>query len=498
MKQLFACVAGVALGLAPRLLPAASAGDVGVRAYVNDSCIVADEPYFVPESAVDGEQKARALPLLGIVVGKAAELLIKYLVGHATDSIRTAGGRRDTYYGVTRQMNLFRAEVDPAPAARLNSRLGCMTVVAAKKYQPDDTDCTAGYLPRELAADAVRLPESEWRTSRSDDSVENKLRRANICLDGQANAVYEARFEFSEDGTAYRLRDAGYRINTLLTAPARGTTRSVFYTVEISTPGQKQNQEDVISTAWVNLGSVNADTQRDAPAADNPSWLHVPAMSAEARHAFEAGTLAHQELAGEIAAARRSISRNRRVVEELQRRIGAATPQMAAALSQEKDSVEVRNQILDAQLQAGIAEYAALPRRKLEFMPVSIRVGITESRTEKAAVLALATVVNQTGDIVASMGGNMTAGLVTRRKSIDPVAAAPAADGQAGGGIRRRDVADPGEQLEAARAAYYDRLVDYKAATAAGGGDAGVSEQLADAKLQYNRARRSIGLEALP
>ena len=96
MKHLFACVVGVALGLAPRLLPAASGGNVEVRAYVNDSCIVADEPYFVPETAVGGEQKARALPLLGIVVGKAAELLIKYLVGHATDRICTAGGRRDT------------------------------------------------------------------------------------------------------------------------------------------------------------------------------------------------------------------------------------------------------------------------------------------------------------------------------------------------------------------------------------------------------------------
>ena len=155
----------------------------------------------------------------------------------------------------------------------------------------------------------------------------------------------------------------------------------MFYTVEIATPGQKHDQEDVISTAWVNLGSVNAGPQRDAPAADNPSWLHVPAMSPEARRAFEEATLAHHELAGEIAAARRAISRNRRVVEDLQRRIAAAPPPMAAALGVEKDKVEVQNQVLDAGLQASIAEYAALPRRQLEFMPVSIRVGITESQT---------------------------------------------------------------------------------------------------------------------
>ena len=94
------------------------------------------------------------------------------------------------------------------------------------------------------------------------------------------------------------------------------------------------------------------------------------------------------------------------------------------------------------------------------------------------------------------MGGDLTAGLVNRRRSIDPVAPAGGAAGARGDAVRRRDVADPGAQLEAARAAYYDRLVDYKAA--AGGGDARASEQLADAKLQYNRARRDVGLEALP
>ena len=401
-------------------------------------------------------------------------------------------------------MNLFRAEVDPEPAAKLNSRIGCMTIVAAKKYQPDAADCTAAYLPRELAADAVKLPESEWHTTRSDDSVENTLRRANICLDGPADAVYEARFEFSEDGTAYRLHDAGYHVNALQTAP-RGTPRSVFYTIEIAAPGQKQGEESVISTAWVNLGSISAGARRDAAAADSPAWLHVPPMTAEARRAFEQGTLVHHELAGEIAAARRAISRDRRVLEDLQRRIAAAPPDMAAALAQERQKVEVRIQVTEAEAQASAAEYAALPRRQLEFMPVSIRVGITESRSEKAALLALATVVNEAGGVVASMGGDLTAGLVSRR-SVDPAApAAPAGRAGGGGAVAAAGVVPAAAagtpaaatHLEAARAAYYDRLVAFKAA-AAGGGDARAGELLADAKLQYNSARREAGLELLP
>ena len=56
----------------------------------------------------------------------------------------------------------------------------------------------------------------------------------------------------------------------------------------------------------------------------------------------------------------------------------------------------------------------------------------------------------------------------------------------------------PAESCEAARAAYYDKLMDYKAATAAGSGETAARELLADAKLKYNGARRAVGLEALP
>jgi hypothetical protein len=490
MKQLYACLAGVALGLVPPLLLADSVKGVEVRAYMNDTCVVADEPYFLSEGAVTGEQRARALPLLGIVVGKVTELLINYGIGHASSRIQNAAVRKDTYYGATREMNLFRADLNPAPALRLNSRLGCLTIVSAKQFQPDGAACSTGYIPREIARETVSLPESEWKTTRSDDSVENKLRRANICVDAQAGAVYEARFEFSEDGTAYRVRDAGYRINSLLTAPSKGATRSVFYTLEIAAPGQKHDQQDVISTAWVNIGAVKAGTQSDAPAGDTQSWLQVPAMSADARRAYDEQTRAYQELAGEIEAARRSISRHRRVVDELERRIAVAgKADMVTALRKEKRKVEVQIQVLHSELQVCTAEYAALPRKSLEFMPVSIRVGVTESRSEKASLLALSTVANQVGSAVASMGGSLSASLVS--KSIDPLGASAS---PSSGSARP---AEPAAQLEAARATYYDRLVEYKAAEATGG-ESPIAEPLADAKLLYNRARRNAGLQALP
>ena len=91
--------------------------------------------------------------------------------------------------------------------------------MAAAKFEPEPADCTAEYHPKELARETMGLPQSEWKTSRTDDSTENQLRRANICVVDKAHAVYESRFEFSNDGTAYRLKDAGYRIESLLTTP---------------------------------------------------------------------------------------------------------------------------------------------------------------------------------------------------------------------------------------------------------------------------------------
>jgi hypothetical protein len=471
---------GAWLAAAPPLLGAEDSAPVQVRTFVNDTCLVADEPYLAPQSATDEDQRARFAPLVGIVVGKLAEALIKYVASNASTRIKNVAGRKDTYYAYTREMNLFRVDLAPAPAVRLNGQLGCMTIVVARKFQPDKADCSASYVPKEITRETMAGPESEWKTSRSDDSVENQLRRANICVDGPATAVYEARFEFSPDGTAYRLKNAGYRVNSLATAVTKGTTHSVFYTLEISTPGQKNDQHDVISTAWVNVGPVSAGSRSDATD-ESPPWLHVPAMSADARRAYEEQTRVHHEVAAEIDAAKRAIARNQHVVSELDARIATAPPEVADALRKEKVKDEVQIQVLEAEVDARVAEYQSLPQKSMEFMPVTIQVGITELRSEKASLVALADVINKHSGDVASVGGNLSASLVSR--SVDPVqtAAIP--------------VAAVDSQLDSARAAYYDSLVEYKSAGTADNAQA--REKLADARLRYNQARRAVGLEAI-
>jgi hypothetical protein len=275
---------------------------VSVRAYVNDTCIIADEPFFLPVAPPkDGSEQSTAkfLPLLGLVVGKLTELFINHEIQSSANRYKAGVARKDTRYAATKQMNLYRADFEPAPALAINAKLGCMTIVAAN-FKPDATECMAAYAPKELAKESVGLPQAEWKTTRTDDSIENQLRRANICVDGKTRAVYEARFEFSADGTAYRLKDAGYRIDSLLTTEKPGSTRTALYTLKISNPSATDQQE-VLSSAWVNIGTVKAGSRSHGSGGGAAPWLRVPPLSIEARRNFDEKTKVHQQVTGAAA-----------------------------------------------------------------------------------------------------------------------------------------------------------------------------------------------------
>lgn len=461
-------------------IAAAAQDGTEVRAYVNDSCIVADEPYYVPVTASTNDQATKSL-LLGLVVGKLTELILKYVIGATATHISSGAERKDTRYAVTREMNLYRADLQPSPTLRLNAQLGCMTIVAAR-FPADKQDCTASYLPKELARETMNLPQDQWQTTRTDDSLQNQLRRANICVDGQPDAVYEARFEFSEDGTTYRLTDAGYRVHSLFDTSNKQARRSVLYTLEISEPGNSEQREK-LSTAWVNIGTVTAsDTPSAASGEASSPWLRVPTLSIDARRAYEEKTRLHHEVAGEIEAAGRAITRNQRLMVALQQRIDtAASPEVAEGLKQQRLKSEVQIQTLQAEIEARKAEYSELPQAAQEFMPVSIEVGVTETRSEKVALTLLADLMKKNTGSIASAGGNFSTNLVS--KSLDPPVA--------------HHAPDPGARLEFARARYFDSLVDFKLSKATGdSSDAG--RRLAAAVKEYNAARKPFGLAAIP
>jgi hypothetical protein len=483
-NRALAFLAGVSLLQMQVAFAAKDKDSVAVRAYVNDACIIADEPFFLPVAPPkDGSDQgsAKFLPLLGLVVGKLAELFINHEIQSSANRYKAGVARKDTRYAATRQMNLYRAGFEPAPALEINANLGCMTIVAAN-FKANAADCAAAYVPKSLAKDSIGQPQSEWKTSRTDDSMENQLRRANICIDGKARAVYEARFEFSADGTAYRLKDAGYRIETLLTTEKPGASRTALYTLKISNPSTTDQQE-VLSSAWVNIGTVTAGSRSHGSGGDAAPWLRVPPLSIEARRNFDEKTKIQQQVAGEIEALQRALTRNQRLLAGLDQRIAKAGPDLVDGLKQERTRVAVQNQAQSAELDAQRAGYQDLPRAPLEFMPVTIEVAVTETETEKKAQVALAELVGSNSGLVASAVGNAATGLISKSASLNDIKIEP-------------DSADVAGALEQARAGYFDALVAvHSSASAPAKRD--LERALAAEKDKYNEARRSAGLEQL-
>jgi hypothetical protein len=448
---------------------------IEVRAYANDACIVADEPFFLPVSKDADQSTAKFLPLLGLVIGKLAELFINHEIQVSAERMKSGAARKDTRYAAAKEMNLYRAEFAPAPAVHINARLGCLTIVAAA-FKPDPADCTAEYLPKELSPESRAAPQDAWKTSRTDDSIENQLRRANVCVNDKAKAVYEAR---SADGTAYRLKDGGYRIDSLLTTDDRHAVRTTLYTLKILNPGATDQQE-TLSSAWVNIGAVSAGARGDGSKSEASPWLLVPPMSVEARRVYEARTSAHQDVMGAIEALKRALTRTQRQITALDQRIAAATGDVADGLKQERTRLTVQSQSQEAELEARNAEYQDLPRTPLEFMPVKIEVAVTESESEQKAKLALADIVGKNGNVVASAVGSAASGLLSKSVQTGDLKIEP-------------EPADSADALKRTRALYFDALVELQAA-APGTARETSQHSLDAAKDEYNQTRRSVGL----
>jgi hypothetical protein len=456
--------------------------NIEVRAFVNDTCVIADEPYFLPAAAnKDSSDAPKFLPLLGIVIGKLAELFINHEIQASADRVKSGAARKDTHYAVRKQMNLYRADFEPAPDLKINATLGCMTIVAAG-FKPEPADCTAEYVPKELARESLGLPQSEWKTSRADDSIENQLRRANVCVIGKARAVYESRFEFSKDGTAYRLKDAGYRIESLLTTQDKGASRTTVYTLKISNPGAT-DQQDVLSSAWVNIGMVTAGSHSNGSKGEAASWLRVPPMSIEARRNYDEKTKIHQEVIGEIEALTRALTRNQRLLANLDQRIAAASSDLSEGLKQERTRIAVQNQTQAAELDARNAEYRDLPRSPMEFMPVTIEVAVTESESEKKARLALADIIGKNSGTVASAVGGAATSLLSKSVNVADIET-------------ESDPTESASELSRARDLYFDALVDARTA-AFGSAREDSQRKLVAAREKYNQSRRSLGLEPI-
>jgi hypothetical protein len=463
------CVGAQAAAPAPEL-----------RAYVNEACVVADEPWLVPAEPLGEDQVARAGPITALVVGKLAEVLISHTIKASAGRISTDAERKDTRYAFARDTNLYRVDFNPQPTLSLNARLGCITLVAAVFSK--EANCHQQYQPREPAAGFRGKPEHSWQATRADTSVTNVLRRSNICVEGAPRAVYEARFEFSSDGTAWRLVDAGYRVDRLLTSPEKRSERNVFYTLEVLQPTGTVSRGESLTMGLVRLGKVKAGSEGAEGAGSGP-WLRVPPLNVEARRNYEQRTSLLQETWSEIGALERAMKRNEIVAEEVRQRRAAANGDLAKGLAAEETRLAVQQVTLRAELGARRAEYAALPRQSLEFMPVAIEIGLTETRSEQQALLVLANVMKQSSGFISSTAGGQIA---IAARSVDAQAPLPS--------IVLEE--DPGATLATARDAWHDARIAHRIA------ETPDERQFADARLaqarnNYEAQRRALGLGEL-
>ena len=237
-----------------------------------------------------------------------------------------------------------------------------------------------------------------------------------------------------------------------------------------------------ISLVWIQIGEVAAGASAvTAENAGRSEWLRIPPISREARKVYDRKVDIYQEVHEEILALERSVTRDRRTMDGIQRRLDQASPDARKRLEREATGIEVRLFSSEAQLDARRAEYADLRQPDLEFMPITIELGITEERSEKRAVHALADLLEYNSERIAEAAADRIEDEIDR-------SFATTADGPQ----------DIDRDLETARANYFDALVAFNTSSTETADKRGKTENvLTQAKSEYNALRASAGLEPI-
>ena len=401
---------GVAMVLAIAPTDSYAAG-VESRAYINGSCIVADEPFLLPEAADD--TSARMAPVFGVFAAKVANALISGVIQGVSGGLDKRGARKDTEYVTANNVNLFAADLSSEPRVRLNPQFRCATIVAGE-IQPSAYDCTTEYVPKEVSEEFLTRPQSEWVTTRTDNSVENILKRANVCVVGAVRSVFEARIVLSDDSTAYRVDSAGYTLNSLHDTKSKSAKRNLFYTMEVVEPSA-DGDGSVMTMALIDLGEVSAGDSSLGDIALSSDWLLVPQISALAYKDYETDTVVHQEVYGKIAALERVVARDSRYLAGIEERAKSVEPEIRSALQGEITTVQIRLVTSDSLLDALRGEYQDLPDIDAQYMPVTIRFGMTETRSESKAMKQMAAALEANSEMLA----NSAAGMIGVERSLD-------------------------------------------------------------------------------
>ncbi len=445
-----------------------------LRGFLNDTCIVSDEPYYLPPG--DDEEIARGFPLANPIVGKVALAMLDGIIKLASSGLSDAASQKDMHYVSAYDIDMYRATLVESPEYALNEQLGCITVVAAS-FEPATSDCTDRYVPKQVPSGARLDEDIDGNVVRDDRSVENILRRANVCVEGKAHSVFEARVQYSDDRTAFQVEGAGLWVNALLSSRSRSARRSVVYLFDISEPGDG-NKPRTLATAAIPIGAIKAGTKLEGEGQlGRSNWVPVPPISSRAATAYERDTALYQDLYAEIQSLEQSASRNRGLFEAMESRLSQASENTRQMMLTEMGKLEYKFLHMESLLDVRRREYEELPKPDRYYMPVTIGVGLIESKSENRALATLAAFLEEHRVEIVQMAEDS----MEFERSIDAV-----------------DSADETTNLETARQAYYDALVAVEEARMSDDTDVAAAEnQLARAKQAYNETRSRAGIPAV-
>jgi hypothetical protein len=163
----------------------------------------------------------------------------------------------------------------------------------------------------------------------------------------------------------------------------------------------------VMTMALIDLGEVSAGASSLGDIALSSDWLSVPQTPTAVKQDFQSETAVHQEVFGKIAALERVVARDSRYLAGIEERTKTVEPEIRAALQDEMTTVQIRLVTSESMLEALRGEYRDLPDIDAQYLPVTIRFGITETRSESKAMKQIAAAIEANSEKLASSAANM-------------------------------------------------------------------------------------------
>ena len=157
-----------------------------------------------------------------------------------------------------------------------------------------------------------------------------------------------------------------------------------------------------LATSWINYGELTAGSRVSSATDTNlSSWTKLPQISSSASRAYKEKTRLRSAALGEVESLQRLVARQSHQVTALADQLATAPPALRSGLQKEIDKLKVKIAVNEAARESWQAEYRDLPGGEYQYMPVTLRVTMTETKSEQRALLLLADLLDENSKRIA-------------------------------------------------------------------------------------------------